>query len=93
MPLMTWQLWLARNTVPDNPLPWQKRQLREEMTPGRVAQGFASLLAVIGTPAKPPKLRGKSTGWKIGRKRNKKTKFPVVKKTYSSPKKKKKNKK
>lgn len=91
MPLMTWQLWLARNTVPDNPLPWQKRQLRSEMTPGRVAQGFASLLAMIGTPAKPPKLRGKSVGWKKGRKRNKKTKFPVVKKTYSPPKKKKKN--
>ncbi len=84
---------IARNTVPDNPLPWQKRQLRTEMTPGRVAQGFASLLAMIGTPAQPPKLQGKSEGWKKGRKRNKKIKFPVVKKRYSAPKKKKKNKK
>ena len=93
MPLMSWQLWLARNTVPDNPLPWQKRQLRSEMTPGRVAQGFAALLAVIGTPANPPKPRGKSQGWPKGRKRHKKIQFPVVKKTYSRPKKKTKKKK
>ncbi|MEH1953316.1 MAG: hypothetical protein V7K99_06350 [Nostoc sp.] len=24
MPLMTWELWLARDIVTDNPLPWQK---------------------------------------------------------------------
>lgn len=24
MPLMTWELWLARDIVADNPLPWQK---------------------------------------------------------------------
>ena len=24
MPLMTWELWLARDIVSDNPLPWQK---------------------------------------------------------------------
>ncbi|MEO1765513.1 MAG: hypothetical protein AAFR83_27235, partial [Cyanobacteria bacterium J06629_18] len=24
MPLITWQLWLARDIVKDNPLPWQK---------------------------------------------------------------------
>ena len=26
MPLMSWQLWLAREIVADNPLPWQKQQ-------------------------------------------------------------------
>ncbi|MEH2028739.1 MAG: hypothetical protein V7K67_03490 [Nostoc sp.] len=26
MPLMTWELWLARDIVTDNPLPWQKSQ-------------------------------------------------------------------
>jgi hypothetical protein len=25
MPLITWQLWLARDIVRDNPLPWQKQ--------------------------------------------------------------------
>ncbi len=24
MPLLSWQLWLAREIVEDNPLPWQK---------------------------------------------------------------------
>ncbi len=34
MPLLSWQLWLARESVLDNPLPWQKSQI--ELTPGRV---------------------------------------------------------
>ena len=36
MPLMTWELWLARDIVADNPLPWQKSI--DKLTPGRVAQ-------------------------------------------------------
>jgi len=47
MPLMSWQLWLAREVVKDHPLPWQKHQVH--LTPGRVAQGFAAILAVIHT--------------------------------------------
>ena len=35
MPLMTWELWLARDIVTDNPLPWQKSL--DNLTPGRVA--------------------------------------------------------
>ena len=35
MPLMTWELWLARDIVTDNPLPWQKSF--DKLTPGRVA--------------------------------------------------------
>ena len=53
MPLMTWELWLARDIVADNPLPWQKSL--DKMTPGRVAQSMGSILAVIGTPARSPK--------------------------------------
>lgn len=37
MPLMTWELWLARDIVTDNPLPWQKSL--DKLTPGRVAIG------------------------------------------------------
>jgi hypothetical protein len=48
MPLLNWQLWLARDIVKHPPLPWQKQQT--DLTPGRVAQGFAALLAAIGTP-------------------------------------------
>lgn len=85
MPLLSWQLWLARAHVIDHPLPWQK--LQTKLTPGRVAQGFARLLAAIGTPACDPKPRGKSPGWPKGHTRPKRTRYPVVKKTASKPKK------
>ena len=87
MPILTWQLWLAREMIKDNPLPWQKPQPPEKLTPGRVAQSLGGVLATIGTPAKPPKPRGKSPGWEKGKKRNKKTRYPVVKKTVNRKKK------
>ncbi len=85
MPLMTWQLWLAREVVKDHPLPWQRQ--KTDLNPGRVAQGFAILLAAIGTPAVDPKPRGKSPGWPKGKLRQPRTRYPVVKKTTSKPKK------
>ncbi len=60
MPLLTWELWLARQVVADKPLPWQKTQTL--LTPGRVRQSFGSIIAQIGTPTCAPKPRGKSTG-------------------------------
>lgn len=85
MPLITWQLWLARDIVEENYLPWQKPQTN--LSPGRVAQSMLGLLVEIGTPAKSPKPRGKSTGWQPGKKRNKRTRYPVVKKRKSPEKK------
>jgi hypothetical protein len=68
MPLLTWQLWLAPTLVSDTRLPWHKPQSAERITPGRVRQGMAGLLAAIGTPAAPPpKPRGKAPGWPKGR--------------------------
>ena len=83
MPLMSWQLWLARESVKDNPLPWQKQQT--DLTPGRVAQGFPAILAAIHTPASEPKPRGKSPGWPQGQPRPQRTRYPVVKKTTPKP--------
>ncbi len=57
MPLMSWELWLARDIVADNPLPWQKSI--PQLTPGRVAQAFAGILAAIATPARPPRTKRK----------------------------------
>jgi hypothetical protein len=85
MPLLSWQLWLARDSVKDTPLAWQKQQT--DLTPGRVAQGFPALRAAIATPASEPKLRGKSSGWPLGQSRQKRTRYPVVKKTTPKPKK------
>ncbi|MGJ5634910.1 NF041680 family putative transposase, partial [Nostoc sp. CALU 1950] len=85
MPMMTWELWLARDIVADNPLPWQKSL--DKLTPGRVAQAMGGVLAAIGTPATPPKPRGKSPGWKSGKTRSRKNRYPTVKKRATKPRK------
>jgi hypothetical protein len=79
MPLLTWELWLARQVVVDKPLPWQKPQTL--LTPGRVRQSFGSVLAQIGTPTRAPKPRGKSKGWPKGRVRRHAERHPIVKKS------------
>jgi hypothetical protein len=86
LPLLTWQLWLARTLVNDVRLPWQKPQVAEHRTPGRVRQGMAGLLAVIGTPAPWPKPRGKAPGWPTGRLRKRRERYAVVKKARNKPK-------
>jgi hypothetical protein len=65
MPLMSWQLWLARDLVLENRLPWQSTT--SDLTPGPVAQSMLSVLVDIGTPAQLPKHRGKSPGWETGK--------------------------
>jgi hypothetical protein len=85
MPLLSWQLWLARKECIDHPLPWQTPQ--DSLTPGRVAQAFAGILAAIGTPAPAPKLRGKSQGRIKGQKPTPRPRYPTVKKRASKRKK------
>lgn len=76
--LAQWMIYLARPAVRDRPLPWQKVQT--ELTPGRVIQGLVGLFAQIGTPAVPPKTRGKSPGWPKGKARDRPERHPVVRK-------------
>jgi hypothetical protein len=83
MPLMTWQLWLARDLVQEHHLPWQSRL--KNLTPGRVAQSMFSLLVEIGSPTTVPKTRGKSPGWKKGQKRLSRKTYPIAKKGQSRP--------
>lgn len=85
MLLMTWQLWLARNECSDTPLPWQAAQ--DKLAPGRVAQAFASIMAAIGTPAQPPKTRGKAPGRAAGGRPSPRPHYPTVKKRAPRPKK------
>jgi hypothetical protein len=84
MPLLTWPLWLARPEVRDTPLPWQKPA--PDLSPGRVANAFASVLAGIGSPAPAPKPRGKSPGWTPGKPRTRRLRYPTVKKRFAKPK-------
>jgi hypothetical protein len=85
MPLMSWQLWLARDLVIENRLPWQSETI--DLTPGRVAQSMFSVLVDIGTPTKIPKHRGKAPGWEKGKVRTKAPCYPTVKKRVSRRKK------
>jgi hypothetical protein len=76
MPLITWELWLARPSVPDRPLPWQKPQTAS--SPGRVCQGMQNLLVAIGTPTRACKSRGKAPGWSAGRSRTRRERHALV---------------
>ncbi|BAY50290.1 hypothetical protein SAMD00079811_79190 (plasmid) [Scytonema sp. HK-05] len=80
---MSWELWLARDIVCDNPLPWQKTLT--QLTPGRVAQAMGGILALISTPASPPKPQGLSPGWKTGQSRQRRIRYPIVKKSTAKP--------
>jgi hypothetical protein len=84
--LAQWQLFLARELIADQPLPWQRAQ--EKPTPERVLQGLGGLFSQIDTPARPPKARGKSPGWPKGRPRTRRERQRVVKKTNRKAKKK-----
>jgi hypothetical protein len=77
--LAQWQLFLAREVVRDERLPWQPAQ--ENLTPERVLQSLGGLFRQIDTPAQPPQRRGKSPGWPKGRPRTRKKRHRVVKKT------------
>ena len=83
MPLMSWQLWLAKDLVVEKRLPWQSAII--SLTPGRVAQSMFSLLVAIVTPAQSPKPRGKSPGWANRNTRTKPPRYPTVKQRASRP--------
>lgn len=85
MPVLSWQLWLARPLVRQAPLPWQK--LLSVPSPGRVADSFATVLARIGSPAPDPKPRGKSPGWLPNRARTRRIRYPTVRKGFKKPRK------
>lgn len=75
--LAYWQVFLARPLVSDQPLPWQKVQGR--LTPGRVRRGLALIFSQLGTPAQPPKTRGKSPRWSTGRLRQRPERYKPTK--------------
>jgi hypothetical protein len=80
--LAVWLLFLSRPIVKDRPLPWQKPQ--NNLTPQRVQQSLPLIFAQFGSPARKPKLRGKSPGWPKGKRRTSKQRFKVVKKQLAT---------
>src|SRR5262245_24866037 len=74
------QLRLARHHVDDPRLPWQPPLPADKRTPGRVRRGYGHLLARIGSPAKPPKPRGRPPGRPRGRRSAPAPRCPAIKK-------------
>ncbi len=69
-------LLLARDLVEVQLRPWESKQ--RPLTLQQVRRGMNKLLHQMGTPARPPKPRGKSKGRSFGAKVRKATRFPVV---------------
>jgi len=76
-------LVLARDLVEPELRPWENKQ--RACTPQQVRRGINQLLPRLGTPASPPKPRGKSKGRSKGVKIGKATRFSVVRKTPKLP--------
>jgi hypothetical protein len=72
-----WQLWLARAVVTDQRLPWEHPPIHA-LSPGRVRRGFAGLLLTLGTPARPPRPRGKAPGRQAGQCPGPAPRWPVL---------------
>jgi hypothetical protein len=64
--------------------PWESRQ--RPATPQQLRRAMPSILQQLGTPARPPKPRGKSPGWSKGRVRTPAARFAVIKKPKPVPK-------
>jgi hypothetical protein len=76
--LALWQLWLARPLVVDQHLPWERPLSTSQLTPGRVRRAFSGLFALLGTPARPPKPRGKAPGRRPGHAPGPRSRHPVT---------------
>lgn len=63
--------------------PWESTQ--RSVTPRQVRRVMPSILQQLGTPAQPPKPRGKSPGWQKGRFRLPAPRFPVIRKPQKHP--------
>jgi hypothetical protein len=74
------QLRLARGVVADRKLPWERPLPSHLLTPNRVLRNFASLLPILGTPARAPKPRGRSPGRPRGTATGPAKRYPAVKK-------------
>lgn len=78
--LVWWQLWLARHALEATPRPWERaRRPGQPPTPGQVRRAMGGLLGVLGTPARPPKARGKAPGRQTGVGAGRRQRYPTRK--------------
>jgi hypothetical protein len=77
------QLWAARDLVKALPRAWEKsyhKKTHHSITPSLVQRDFYRIIRLIGTPAVSPKPRGFSSGRLQGDSKEKRKRYPVVKK-------------
>ena len=74
---------LAREFIEAELRPWENKQ--RKYSPQQVRRGLAKILSLLGSPALPPKTRGKSKGRSAGVTFLKRTRFPVIRKKPSLP--------
>jgi hypothetical protein len=74
------QLVLGRGIAAEVRLPWWAPRSPERLSLGRVRRTFRAVLAIVGTPAKPPKMVQPGTGWPKGRPRTRRQRHAVVRK-------------
>jgi len=75
------QLWLARDLAKALWHPWQRYLARQQggmRTPSQVQRDFSRIIRQIGTPARAPRRRGKSPGWRKGVQRKPRPRRKVV---------------
>jgi hypothetical protein len=78
------QLVLARDLVQGCYRPWEPRRSMPTLT--QVRRAMPTLLHQLGTPARPPQLRGKAPGRAKGFHPKPRTRHPVIRKTSNKPK-------
>ena len=77
------QLWLARNLAQSLPRSWERYLPEVEgktASPSTVQRDLERIIRQIGTPAAPPKPRGKSPGRAEGELQPPRVRHPVIKK-------------
>ncbi len=74
------QLRLARGSVRDLRLPWEKPQPPQTMSPRRVRRDFRRVRGLTGTPANPPKFTRPGPGRPTGSTRPPRTRYPTHRK-------------
>lgn len=77
--LVDWQLWLAKDVVADQRLPWERPLPLTQLTPGRVRRAVGAIVAGLSHPQAPVHVRAKSPGRACGVCPGRRQRFKVVK--------------
>jgi hypothetical protein len=81
------QLWLGRELAGEQLRPWERYLPHRTVgcaSPSQVQRDWQRIIRLIGTPAQPPKRRGKAPGRAKGVRPGRRERLPVVKKSARS---------